>query len=174
MPILSSFPAGKKVKYNSSLTSNAADEAATPKAVKQVNEKADTNTINLIGINEAVQTKRAATWGDLLSGLSGIAFLGSGTPEDPYKIYTASELDNVRNDMAASYILMNDIDLGGIDFQPIGDGTTTFTGTFDGNGYTISNLSIVKESIEEPLNDGLDYLELIVGLFQILEWIMLI
>lgn len=145
MPILSGFPAGKKVKYNSSLTSDTIDEAATPKAVKQVNEKADTNTINLVGINESVQTKRVATWGDLLNGLSGIAFLGSGTPEDPYKIYTADEFDKIRNNLTASYKLMADINLSCINsFEPIGKYDEPFIGCFDGNGFTIRNMKITK------------------------------
>ena len=38
--------------------------------------------------------------------------------------------------------MANDIDLKGIDFKPIGDINTNFTGTIDGKGYTIKNLSI--------------------------------
>ncbi len=37
-----------------------------------------------------------------------------------------------------NYLLMEDIDMSGVSFVP----TTTFTGTLDGNGYTISNLSV--------------------------------
>ena len=38
--------------------------------------------------------------------------------------------------------LVNDIDLTGVDFTPIGDSTNYFSGTFDGDGHTIGNLQI--------------------------------
>lgn len=41
------------------------------------------------------------------------------------------------------YILVSDLDMSGYpSFVPIGTSSTPFTGTFDGNGYTISNLTI--------------------------------
>jgi len=61
-------------------------------------------------------------------------------------ITNAAELKAIENDMAGSYILGNDIDLGGANFEPIGHGSgfgyTEFTGTFDGNGYKIHNGTI--------------------------------
>ena len=44
----------------------------------------------------------------------------------------------------ARYVLSAHIDLSGVEFSAIGGGTapTAFIGTFDGNGYTISNLTI--------------------------------
>lgn len=60
-------------------------------------------------------------------------------PEEYIGIYTAEDLDNVRNDLNANYILMNDIDLSEYEnWKPISD----FRGIFDGNGFTISNLVI--------------------------------
>jgi hypothetical protein len=44
---------------------------------------------------------------------------------------------------------MEDIDLAGIDWQPIGTSAAPFTGIFDGNGYTIRNLNInAKDSAQ--------------------------
>ena len=66
---------------------------------------------------------------------------GTGTPDDPYLIYGATDftnfVTNVNNGTTASacYKLGSDVSAGGIDAI-----TTTFTGTFDGSGYTISNL----------------------------------
>lgn len=58
-------------------------------------------------------------------------------------IYTAEDLQNINNNLSGKYILMNDIDLKGIDWETIGAwGGNSFTGTFDGNGYTIKNLTI--------------------------------
>ena len=42
-----------------------------------------------------------------------------------------------------TFKLMNDLDLKGIDFQPLGlDSNCSFEGIFDGQGYTISNMII--------------------------------
>ncbi|UCE36204.1 MAG: peptidase A26 [Thermoplasmata archaeon] len=74
---------------------------------------------------------------------------GSGTPEDPYQISNVDELQNMHYDLTAHYILVNDIDASatsgwnsGAGFEPIG----TFTGTFDGKGYKITNLYINRPS----------------------------
>ncbi|MBR4342975.1 MAG: hypothetical protein IKP88_09780 [Lachnospiraceae bacterium] len=93
---------------------------------------------------------------------------GSGTVEDPWQIATAEQLDCVREDLKAHYVLVNDIDLSGIAnwtpigaFQSLSDAPEdaevphpdyAFTGTFDGAGHTISNLTIVGET---PMGVGL-------------------
>jgi hypothetical protein len=82
---------------------------------------------------------------------------GDGTPENPYQISTREDLEAVNNDLAAHYILINDIDLAGVtythaiiapDTDPGTDGFqgTPFTGTFNGNGFVISNL--IVEGVE--------------------------
>ena len=58
--------------------------------------------------------------------------------------------------LAGNYRLEADIDLKGIDFPGIGSQSAPFTGMFDGNGRTISNLTICK-----PEEDD-------VGLFRVL------
>ena len=72
---------------------------------------------------------------------------GTGTPEDPYQINTVRHLRNVEQYPAAHYVLTCNIALTGVgqgqsNFTPLFDDETMFTGTFDGNGYTISNLTI--------------------------------
>ncbi|MDR0414522.1 MAG: hypothetical protein LBH84_03810, partial [Prevotellaceae bacterium] len=47
-------------------------------------------------------------------------------------------LENIKNGLSGSYVLDNDIDLSGSDWTPLGD----FTGTLDGNGHVISNMTI--------------------------------
>ena len=80
-------------------------------------------------------------------------------------IKTAQDLDNIRNNTDADgnitgkYILMNDIDLSSYaNWDPIGDVDTGegFTGTLDGNGYVVKNLTINR-----PTEDG-------VGLFALI------
>ncbi len=67
---------------------------------------------------------------------------GDGSLNNPYLISNARQINAVRNNLTASYKLSTDIDLRGYDWVPIGDETEPFTGTFDGAGYEISNLSI--------------------------------
>ena len=66
---------------------------------------------------------------------------GSGTPDDPFMIYGSTDfanfVTNVNSGATASacYKLGSDVSASGTDAI-----TTTFTGTFDGDGYTISGL----------------------------------
>jgi len=70
---------------------------------------------------------------------------GAGEPNDPYLIYTAQQFYDVGTTPEhwdKNFKLMADIDLGrsyAINFRAIGtDPDRPFTGTFDGNGHTIS------------------------------------
>lgn len=79
---------------------------------------------------------------------------GTGTPEDPYQITTIEQMQNIEQDKSAHYILINNIDASvtstwndGKGFDPIGahynpTNNPSFTGVFDGQNYTISNLYI--------------------------------
>ena len=71
---------------------------------------------------------------------------GSGDYENPYLIANEHHLMNIEKNMSAHYKLTADIDLSGIsDWEPIGglyieEGDLGFTGSLDGNGYSIKNL----------------------------------
>ena len=63
--------------------------------------------------------------------------------------YTASVYDN------ATVLLMNDIDLGGREWIPIGDDRsqrTEFHGVFDGQGNTVFNVTITKKTDRDDEN----------------------
>ena len=67
-------------------------------------------------------------------------------------IYTLLQLQNMRLNLGVAYTLGNDIDAtatigwnGGLGFEPIGDDTTPFTGSFNGDGYTVSDLYINRD-----------------------------
>jgi len=70
-----------------------------------------------------------------------------GTADNPYQIWTAEQLDNIGNnpnDWDKHFKLMADIDMSdysGTKYHIIGNSTTKFTGSFDGNGHVIHNLS---------------------------------
>ena len=69
---------------------------------------------------------------------------GSGTAPDPYIISDVNDLmsicDNYRL-MDKHFVVVNDIDLSGMEFFMIGSFGSPFTGVFDGNDFTISNLN---------------------------------
>lgn len=75
---------------------------------------------------------------------------GSGTENDPYLIRTAEQMNAIgasQDDWDKHFQLRADIDLSeypGTSFNIIGTGTVNeaFTGVFDGNDHTISNLSL--------------------------------
>lgn len=75
---------------------------------------------------------------------------GTGTSLDPYLICTATQMNAIGTrsaDWSKSFKLANDIDMSvytGTQYNIIGNGTTTFTGVFDGGNHTISNLSITS------------------------------
>ncbi len=73
---------------------------------------------------------------------------GSGTENDPYLIEIPEHLHNVRGFYWAHFLQIADIDLEVFPWntdkgwQPIGDDYKKFSGSYDGNGFTISNLTI--------------------------------
>ena len=106
---------------------------------------------------------------DAVSAAEDVVFAGgAGTAEDPWQVATAEQLDSIRNDLTGHYFLTEDIDLSGYEnwipigsFQSLSDAPEdaevphpdfAFTGTFDGGGHTISNLTV---SCEAPMGAGL-------------------
>lgn len=93
---------------------------------------------------------------------------GTGTAEDPWQISTAEQLYRIHDDLTAHYILITDIDLSAYEnwtpigaFQSLSDAPEdaevphpdyAFTGTFNGDGHTISNLTV---SSDAPMGAGL-------------------
>lgn len=66
---------------------------------------------------------------------------GSGTPEDPYLIVTQEDLLTVNSALTATFSLQNDIKVTYDNWMPIGR-DTAFSGTFNGNGHTISGIKM--------------------------------
>ncbi|MGG6447796.1 fibronectin type III domain-containing protein, partial [Pseudobacillus badius] len=69
---------------------------------------------------------------------AGVFAGGDGTAANPYLIASASQLNDIRNNLSSHFKLTANINLSGIEWQPING----FTGAFDGNGYEIHNLTI--------------------------------
>ena len=91
--------------------------------------------------------------GLLVATLPAVATAGV-TPEaeieeDIEVISNVTDLQEMEEDLSADYFLQDDIDAsetaewnGGAGFDPIGDESNPFTGTFDGQGHVIENLTI--------------------------------
>ncbi len=97
-------------------------------------------------------------------GSTAAAFAGgTGTAEDPYQIangaqlaYLASSVNGGETYTGKNFVLTANIDLNGLPWTPIansfsdallgGSDYRVFAGNFDGNGYTISNVSIGSET----------------------------
>ena len=74
---------------------------------------------------------------------------GEGTSENPWKIYTTSQFNLIRNNSKDSFVLMNDLDFEYDTKDPNGlfynngygfEAIDSFDGYLDGNGYQIKNL----------------------------------
>ena len=62
-------------------------------------------------------------------------------------ITTADELQAMQYDLSGKYILMNDINLSGYEWTPVGNNDMgPFKGVFNGNGKVVKNLSINRPS----------------------------
>ncbi|MCX6803710.1 MAG: ZmpA/ZmpB/ZmpC family metallo-endopeptidase-related protein [Candidatus Diapherotrites archaeon] len=69
-------------------------------------------------------------------------FTNSATSTTTQLILTTAGLQGISSNLSASYMLFDNVDLTGVTFTPIGNITIPFTGTLDGAGNTISNLTI--------------------------------
>jgi hypothetical protein len=69
---------------------------------------------------------------------------GDGTAENPYQIMNYEQLDSVRYFPDKAFIQMADIDLASMSgsWHPIGNIQQPFSGSYDGDGFLINNLTI--------------------------------
>ena len=91
-------------------------------------------------------------------GMNSVAIAegNSEIPEGYTPIYTAEDLNNIRNNLSGKYILMNDIDLSVYEnWEPIGTQETPFTGEINGNGNAVRNMTVDVETNEEDACIGL-------------------
>lgn len=82
--------------------------------------------------------------------LPGVFAGGDGTSGSPLEVNTLVQLDSVRDYLGLSFIQTANINASatnsGSGFLPIGNTTTPFTGTYDGNGHTVDSLFISRSS----------------------------
>ena len=67
---------------------------------------------------------------------------GSGSYDDPYLISNPYQFGKIQDEPNACYALVDDLQFSGFTLNPIGTYSKPFNGVLNGNGYTISNLTI--------------------------------
>ena len=88
------------------------------------------------------------------SGFCGVKSVVTATqtiPNTSGRIYTVDDLININKNLSGTYTLMNNLNLSGRAWVPIGTSKTPFKGKFNGNGYTISNLTITGSADNQGL-----------------------
>lgn len=88
---------------------------------------------------------------------------GSGTEEDPYQVSTVEQLQEIRNYPDRHFIQINNIDASdtkfwnnNLGFKPIGDRTIVFSGSYNGNNYSIDSLYIKRDDERIGLFGAID------------------
>ncbi|MFD0959239.1 CehA/McbA family metallohydrolase [Paenibacillus chungangensis] len=97
----------------------------------------DENTIVVRLVNNPIDREPLT---DPLVAKEGM--LGDGSEDNPYQIKSASGLNKMHEFPDKHYILDRDIDGNGKFFEAIGANETPFTGTFDGQGHTITGVIV--------------------------------
>ena len=107
---------------------------------------ADERAFNLLNYGDTYYNGSQFPYMDpeLACAASSQAMAGSGTESDPYQVENACHLRDVEASPQSHYVQIKDIDATTMThgwkngFTPIKD----FSGTYDGNGYKISNLKV--------------------------------
>lgn len=97
-------------------------------------------------VSPSVTYSQSAAWnGSVASSYS----FGNGTQNNPYLISSGAELAYLQNQVSNGqnysgvyFKLISDINLNNIAWTPIGNAQRSFSGNFDGQGFTISNTTI--------------------------------
>lgn len=107
-----------------------------------------------------------STWNDEVSTLeAGSSDIATATVygQSVRVVYTAVGLANVAYNVNSGtdgwangiYVLANDIDLAGAVWTPIGTASHPFTGTFLGEGHTISNITLDSNFADQSSSSGI-------------------
>ncbi len=114
------------------------------------------------GVEYSVNIKVRDSYNNSSPGAKfSIKLTPTGTPVEGHFIYYPEDLDAVHGsalpqyagwDLGDTYNLMADLDLSGYtNWDPIGVSANEFTGAFEGNNHTISNLMINRPAIDQGL-----------------------
>ena len=123
----------------------------------------------LISFSGCNKTKEPDVWD---GSIAETFACGDGSEKKPYTIENASQLAllaqevNAGTDYKGKYISLNrDLDLHNCEWTPIGNGTHSFNGIFDGNNHKISNLKITNVIDFTTEDSGKEINQYTTGLF---------
>lgn len=74
---------------------------------------------------------------------------GTGEVTDPYRICSPAHFDAIMSNhdyVELHFRLLSDLDLEGVSVTPIGSTRSSFTGSFDGGGYSIYGFTMVRST----------------------------
>ncbi|MCC5941274.1 MAG: hypothetical protein JJU37_07000 [Balneolaceae bacterium] len=107
-----------------------------------------TGTENPFSVTMESSTEITALFIEQETAFSG----GDGSAENPFQVSTAEQLQTISEFLSSHFIQVNHIDAGSTSgwngrsgFSPIGSSSNPFTGTFNGNGFEISGLTIDRD-----------------------------
>ena len=114
---------------------------------------------SLLMVSSMIVGGVAVSAGEVTAEPTGLYAGGSGTVEDPYKISNWTHLNNTRQNLDANFTLQNELNAtvdgyddhanetanSGAGWEPIGNPTDSFVGSFDGDNNTISGLVINRK-----------------------------
>ena len=115
---------------------NSANIAAT-----DVQISASTDTKNFGNTTSTTRDKGYIHVGSAAGGAAPASYHGNIAVDGFKLVGTAQELEDMKNDLAGNYMLKGDIDLATTTHAPIGNGTTAFTGKFDGMFHEVKNMN---------------------------------
>ncbi|NCI79811.1 YDG domain-containing protein [Acinetobacter kanungonis] len=158
---------------NSTLTLQADKDIQLNKKITATNGGLTLNAANNISATEAINVGTfTLTKGNWLQNtailpsfyardfrLSGGSFVralsGNGTSDSPWQLTDIFGVQGMGTKLNGNFTLANDIDASGTvnwnsgaGFNPIGNGSTYFTGVFDGLDHTINGLTINRPTLE--------------------------
>jgi len=81
---------------------------------------------------------KGPTWDALTKG-EAIEWIDISSVEELQALAASSDADT----LSKNYRLTCDLDFAGVDFSGIGSGNNPFTGVFDGQNYTVSNVKLI-------------------------------
>ena len=136
--------------YGSFINSiNGTDMIAPDGWMFKVNDVLSDLSVSLAGVRDGDQILwYQGTTQNLFKGPSWEDMKNGHSVKEYVKIATKKELIQLtepKADLSKNYRLTGDIDLKGVEFKGIGSLENPFKGTFDGGGFTISNVKINGE-----------------------------
>ncbi|MDE4907709.1 PEGA domain-containing protein [Methanogenium marinum] len=151
---INSTPSGASVYLNGVSTGDVTNHTFTGESVGDYNVTVELAGYDSLSKDVTLADGETKTVGFIFSESSGGD--GDGTSGNPYQIHNSSDiryLSTHSGDWDKHFIVTNDIDLaeGGSPTVTIGNLSNTFTGTFDGQGYTIRNFELSVGSGEVGL-----------------------